>query len=91
MDNQPKPWNAVCVLGLRVYSQDPEVSIKLIKPRNMEECAIFDVDGDTAAEATMWTGPTLRCKVVREVVLAKWGGLSIPVIPGVSPTFALTE
>ena len=50
---QPKPWNAVCVLGLRVYSQDPEVSIKLVKPKDDEECAILDVDGETAAGATM--------------------------------------
>ena len=49
----PKPWNAVCVLGLRVYSQDPEVSIKLVKPKDVEEGAILDVDGDTAAGATM--------------------------------------
>lgn len=52
-DNKPKPWNAVCVLGLRVYSQDPDVSIKLLKPKNAEEGAILDVDGDTAAGATM--------------------------------------
>lgn len=51
-DSTPKPWNAICVLGLRVYSQDPEVSIKLIKPKNVEEGAILDV-GDTAAGATM--------------------------------------
>lgn len=50
---EPKPWNAVCVLGLRVYSQDPEVSIKLVKPKDDEECAILDVDGETAAGATM--------------------------------------
>ena len=52
-DNEPRPWNAVCVLGLRVYSQDPEVSIKLVKPKDLEEGAILDVDGDTAAGATM--------------------------------------
>jgi len=52
-DNAPKPWNAVCVLGLRVYSQDPEVSIKLVKPKDAEEGAILDVDGNTAAGATM--------------------------------------
>jgi hypothetical protein len=52
VDNTPKPWNAVCVLGLRVYSQDPKVSIKLIKPKDVEEGAILDVDG-TAAGATM--------------------------------------
>jgi hypothetical protein len=50
---EPKPWNAVCVLGLRVYSQDPEVSIKLVKPKDVEEGAILDVDGDTPAGATM--------------------------------------
>jgi hypothetical protein len=49
----PKPWNAVCVLGLRVYTQDPEVSIKLVKPKDAEEGAILDVDGDTLAGATM--------------------------------------
>ncbi|KAG9195132.1 hypothetical protein G6011_00252 [Alternaria panax] len=49
----PKPWNAVCVLGLRVYSLDPEVSIQLVKPKDAEEGAILDIDGDTAAGATM--------------------------------------
>lgn len=53
IDNISKPWNAVCVLGLRVYSQDPGVSIKLVKPKNAEEGAILDVGGDTAAGATM--------------------------------------
>ncbi|KAI8941511.1 hypothetical protein NX059_002727 [Plenodomus lindquistii] len=50
---EPKLWNAVCVLGLRVYSQDEEVSIKLVKPKDNEEGAILDVGGDTAAGATM--------------------------------------
>ena len=50
---EAKPWNAVCVLGLRVYSLDPEVTIKLVKPKDAEEAAILDVDGDTAAGATM--------------------------------------
>jgi hypothetical protein len=52
-DKTPKTWNAVCVLGLRVYSQDPSVSIKLVKPKDVEEGAILDVDGDTMAGATM--------------------------------------
>lgn len=51
-DSTPKPWNAVCVLGLRVYSQDSEISIKLVKPKD-EEAALLDVDGNTAAGATM--------------------------------------
>lgn len=53
VDNKQKSWNAVCVLGLRVYSQDPDVNIKLVKPKSLEEGAILDVDGDTAAGATM--------------------------------------
>lgn len=53
IDDRPKPWNAVCVLGLRVYSQDSSVSIKLVKPKDAEEGAILDVGGDTAAGATM--------------------------------------
>ncbi|KAH6629480.1 hypothetical protein C7974DRAFT_187588 [Boeremia exigua] len=53
VDTKTKPWNAVCVLGLRVYSQDSGVSIKLVKPKNAEEGAILDVGGDTAAGATM--------------------------------------
>jgi hypothetical protein len=53
VNEEPNPWNAVCVLGLRVYSQDPEVSIKLVKPKDVEEGAILDVDGDTPAGATM--------------------------------------
>lgn len=52
-DNISKPWNAVCVLGLRIYTQDAGVSIKLVKPKNAEEGAILDVGGDTAAGATM--------------------------------------
>lgn len=48
-DNELKPWNAVCVLGLRVYSLDAEVSIKLVKPQSVEEVAILDVDGGTQA------------------------------------------
>lgn len=53
VDDKLKAWNAVCVLGLRVYSQDSEVSIKLLKPKNVEEGAILDFGGETAAGATM--------------------------------------
>ncbi|KAF3043352.1 hypothetical protein E8E11_007845 [Didymella keratinophila] len=56
IDDKPKPWNAVCVLGLRVYSQDSEVSIKLVKPKNVEEGAILDVGGEIAAGATIYDG-----------------------------------
>jgi len=52
-DKTTKPWNAVCVLGLRVYSKDPEVSIKLVGPKDAEEGAVLDVDGVIQAGATM--------------------------------------
>ncbi|KXH31552.1 calpain family cysteine protease [Colletotrichum simmondsii] len=42
------PWNAVCVLGLRVYARDPEVSIKLVKPSDDEEASSLIVDGEAA-------------------------------------------
>ncbi|KAL1607946.1 hypothetical protein SLS60_002885 [Paraconiothyrium brasiliense] len=47
-----KKWNAICVLGLRVCSQHPDVSIKLMKPKDAEEGALLDVDGAQAG-ATM--------------------------------------
>lgn len=49
--DEVKKWNAVCVLGLRVYSQDAEVSIKLVKPKNAEEAVLPDVDGTTQVGA----------------------------------------
>ncbi|KAF2122378.1 hypothetical protein BDV96DRAFT_482899 [Lophiotrema nucula] len=52
-ENKQNPWNAICVLGLRVYSQDPEVSIKLVKPKDPEEAAVLDADGTAPAGATM--------------------------------------
>ncbi|RAR11821.1 cysteine proteinase [Stemphylium lycopersici] len=48
---EPKPWNAVCVIGLRVYSFDPEVSIQFVKPKSVEEAAFVAVDGDGVAAA----------------------------------------
>ncbi|GKT87630.1 calpain family cysteine protease [Colletotrichum tofieldiae] len=42
------PWNAVCVLGLRVYAQDAEVAIKLVKPSDEEEASSLTVDGEAA-------------------------------------------
>lgn len=39
------PWNAVCVVGLRVYSKDKETSIEIIRPRLEEdEDTALDVD-----------------------------------------------
>lgn len=38
-EDQPSLWNAVAVVGLRVYSRDPELVIKLTSPGNDEEAA----------------------------------------------------
>ncbi|KAM0330936.1 hypothetical protein ACHAQA_003893 [Verticillium albo-atrum] len=51
-DEPEKPWNAVCVIGLRVYSQDPDVSVALVKPDDDSEGAALTVDGEPAG-ATM--------------------------------------
>ncbi|TVY57331.1 hypothetical protein LCER1_G001781 [Lachnellula cervina] len=50
------PWNAIAVVGLRVYSKDSGVSVKVIRPRDWEHVegkgeAKLDVD-DSAADAT---------------------------------------
>ncbi|EJT71944.1 calpain-9 [Gaeumannomyces tritici R3-111a-1] len=51
-DDSRSPWNAVCVIGLRVFSRDSEVSIKLVKPKDAEEATSLSV-GTTPAGATM--------------------------------------
>jgi hypothetical protein len=50
---KPRPWNAVCAIGLRVYSKDPTVTIKLVKPEDVEEGAALALDGVIPAGATM--------------------------------------
>jgi hypothetical protein len=52
-DDAPPPWNAVCVMGLRVYAKDSDVTITLVKPKDAEEAASLTVDGSTTAGATM--------------------------------------
>ncbi|KAI9882037.1 MAG: hypothetical protein M1823_006226 [Watsoniomyces obsoletus] len=44
------PWNAVCVVGLRVYSKDQGVSIEVVRPRETDTETALDPD-DTAADA----------------------------------------
>ena len=31
------PWNAVCVVGLRVYSKDPDLVITVVRPRKLDD------------------------------------------------------
>lgn len=45
-------WNAVCVTCLRVYSQDPNLVISLLKPEDAEEASSL-VQGQDPAGATM--------------------------------------
>lgn len=46
------PWNAVAVLGLRVYAQDPQVTVDLVKVNSADELTTLTVDGKPAG-ATM--------------------------------------
>ncbi|KAI0128818.1 calpain family cysteine protease [Xylariales sp. AK1849] len=46
------PWNAVAVIGLRVYARDPEVTITLVKAANAEEATSLTVDGKPAGATT---------------------------------------
>ncbi|KAK7952553.1 uncharacterized protein PG986_008281 [Apiospora aurea] len=46
------PWNAVAVVGLRVYAQDPQVTVELVKATGADEVTTLTVDGKPAG-ATM--------------------------------------
>lgn len=53
-DMEEDSWNAVCVVGLRVYSHDPELSINVVRPRDFDMSdmeAALDRD-DPASAAT---------------------------------------
>lgn len=52
MDFEHDPWNAVCVVGLRVYSKDPALSVEIVRPKmDNDGEAPLDLD-DPAAGAT---------------------------------------
>jgi hypothetical protein len=42
-DDIVDPWNAVCVLGLRVYSKDPDLRIEVVMPGEGEKPGL-DID-----------------------------------------------
>ena len=44
------PWNAVCVVGLRVYSKDSESSVEIVRPRQDEEDGDTPLDVDDASK-----------------------------------------
>lgn len=54
-------WNAVCVVGLRVYSKDPQLSLQVVHPAEREDDveAALDMD-DPAASATAEFGSWSR-------------------------------
>lgn len=50
------PWNAVCVVGLKVYSKDRKLSLQVIRsPAEEDTEAALDCD-DPAASATTEKG-----------------------------------
>lgn len=51
-DTPAAPWNAVVVMGLRVYARDAGVTVKLVKPDGPGEANALTVEGQPAG-ATM--------------------------------------
>ncbi|KAF2837664.1 cysteine proteinase [Patellaria atrata CBS 101060] len=49
------PWNAVCVVGLRVYGKNTEVGVEVVRPGDKKLSRKLDVD-DSAADATKALG-----------------------------------
>lgn len=68
------PWNAVCVVGLRVYSKDEGLSVSIIRPKNeVDEDTPLDLDdnskgasGETTKDGVS-TGETSQDKIETEV------------------------
>jgi hypothetical protein len=44
-EDEPEPWNAVCIVGLRVYSKDAELQVKLF------EDGVGDMSDDEGTDA----------------------------------------
>lgn len=57
--SQTDPWNAVCVVGMRVYSKDEMLSLEVVRPvPDFEPEAALDMD-DPAVSATSEKGTRL--------------------------------
>ncbi|KAH8687438.1 hypothetical protein BGZ60DRAFT_363165 [Tricladium varicosporioides] len=75
---QKDPWNAVAVIGLRIYSKDSGVSVKAVRPREWEleleegkgEEGKLDVD-DSAADATKKSNDTAESEKKEEEKASK--------------------
>lgn len=53
-DGSVNPWNAVCVVGLKVFSKDPELKLQVVRPGCYDGEAPLDRD-DPAVSATFET------------------------------------
>ncbi|KAL9607557.1 MAG: hypothetical protein Q9167_007539 [Letrouitia subvulpina] len=51
------PWNAVCVVGLRVYSKDKGLSVEVVRPKNEEDEADTPLDLDDASKGASTEKP----------------------------------
>ncbi|KAL4792446.1 hypothetical protein BDV19DRAFT_380821 [Aspergillus venezuelensis] len=70
LDNKTDPWNAVCVVGMRVYSKDAGLSLEVVRPIEDESEAALDID-DPAVSATSEKGSRLLAMHVVRLKLAK--------------------
>ncbi len=66
-ESGPEPWNAVCVVGLRVYSKDPDLSLEVVRPHPYGEIikpeagsALDRDDPAKGAVAEKWAKTPLR-------------------------------
>lgn len=50
-DDEATPWNAVCVIGLKVYSKDPQLSLQVVKPAEEDLEVTLDLDHPAASAA----------------------------------------
>lgn len=50
-DDEATPWNAVCVIGLKVYSKDPQLSLRVVKPAEEDLEVALDLDHPAASAA----------------------------------------
>ena len=53
------PWNAVCVVGLRVYTKEGDVSVKVVRPRDNDEEAPLDLDDPSKGLSDEAGSPTV--------------------------------
>lgn len=57
-DDEPEPWNAVCIVGFRVYSKDEGLEVKIfddsldVAENIMEKCDEEGTDGDVEDESS---------------------------------------